>query len=81
LDGLISIALLIIGVGILLFVILAYPYIQEKRENELAKRLENIDDPAIASSWVDSARQTPQEEAGFFRRLQIWCYAIFRGWW
>jgi hypothetical protein len=42
-------------IGLIIFLLVAYPMIQEQRERKLAERLERLHDPNAAAALVDAA--------------------------
>jgi len=71
--------LALVGALVLLIVVIAYPYIQDQRERAIAKRLENVHDPAVAASMLDEARQVSQQETGFFQKILRYFWVSW--WW
>jgi hypothetical protein len=61
-------------VALVLLLVVVYPRVQEQRERELARRLEQEKDPTVAMIELDTVMRQHRHEAGFFRALMkyIW---------
>jgi len=61
--------LLLFGVGLLAGLLVLYPAIQRRREDEIARRLEGVTDPRLAMIEMDRGLEATRHEAGFFRAV------------
>ena len=61
-------------VALVVLLVVVYPRVQEQRERELVRRLEQEKDPAVAIIELDTVMRQHRHEAGFFRALvkYIW---------
>jgi hypothetical protein len=64
-------------IALVVLVTVVYPKIQDARERELAKRLQQTHDPRIAMFEVDTVNRQHQHEAGFFRFIVRYIWPIF----
>ena len=56
-------------IALVVLVTVVYPKIQERREQELVKRLGQSKDPKLAMQEMDKIMDVHRHEAGFFRAL------------
>jgi len=68
---------ILVSLLFLVFVLLvARPWIQSRREREMAERLKKVHDPTEASVMMDGLIYNTQQESDFMGRLSRW-FSIF----
>jgi hypothetical protein len=70
----------LIGAIVFLFLMtVGYSHLQERREKNLAKRLEQNRDPNAAMAEIDKLSQQSRSETRFFRWIYSWFTPFY--WW
>lgn len=61
--------LIFLVIALIVLLVVVYPILQNRREKQLAEKLEATHSASEASALVDSAIRTTRGEEEFFRRL------------
>lgn len=55
---------------LIIVLVILYPWLQQRREDALARRLESVRDPAEAAMMVDGALRQSRDEGSFLGNLR-----------